>query len=116
METARMYLGSTFQIRSPRTAQTIHAKGTIIQIFRIKGIGTIAGCRVEKGIIKRNHKIRLIRNDEILYQGAMKSLKIETEDVKEAREGVNCGINLRNFDNIQVDDQVEAFEVQEVDA
>ncbi|MEM7361579.1 MAG: translation initiation factor IF-2 [Bacteroidota bacterium] len=98
----------------PELEEIVHGHGTLIQIFRVKGVGTIAGCRVKKGMIRRNSQIRIIRNDEILYQGPIKSLKIESEDVKEAREGVNCGVNLRNFDDLQVDDQVEAFEVKEV--
>ena len=98
----------------PTVEEVIHGSGTLIQIFKVKGVGKIAGCRVQKGMIRRNSQIRVIRNDEILYQGPIKSLKIETEDVKEARERVNCGINLRNFDDLQVDDQVEAFEEKEV--
>ena len=97
----------------PQTEEVIHGHGTLIQIFRIKGVGVVAGCRVKKGVIRRNSQVRIIRNDEILYQGPIKSLKIETEDVKEAREGLNCGFNLRNFDDLKVDDKVEAFEVKE---
>lgn len=98
----------------PKTEEVAHGRGTLIQIFRVKGVGVIAGCRVKKGVIKRSSMVRIIRGDDILYQGPIKSLKIETEDVKEAREGVNCGLNLRNFDDLKVDDEVEAFEIKEV--
>ena len=91
-----------------------HGYGKVIQIFRVKGVGTIAGCHVEKGSIKRNSQIRVLRDKQILYEGPIKSLKVETEDVKEARQGLNCGIHLRNFDNLKIDDQIEAFEVKEI--
>ena len=68
--------------KGPQIEEVFQGSGTIIQIFRIKGIGIVAGCRVQKGVIKRSSQIRVIREDEILYEGPIRSLKIETKDVK----------------------------------
>jgi translation initiation factor IF-2 len=93
-----------------------HVLGTveIRQVFRISKIGTIAGCMVTSGMIKRNASARLLRNNVVIWTGELDSLKRFKDDVKEVKEGYECGLSLRGFNEIEELDQLEVFEIQEV--
>ena len=86
----------------------------IREVFDITKIGKIAGSYVTKGIIKRGASVRLIREDIVVYQGKLKTLKRFKDDVKEVKENFECGIALENFDDIKVNDKIEVFELVEV--
>jgi len=77
-------------------------------------VGTIAGCFVLEGKLKRNNKVRLIRDGIVVYQGALGSLKRFKDDVKEVKNGYECGLNIEKFNDIKVGDIVESFEEKEV--
>jgi translation initiation factor IF-2 len=81
--------------------------------FKAKSIGTIAGCYVTDGVIKRNAKARLVRNGVVIYDGEISSLKRFKEDVKEVQKGFECGLTLKNFNDIKVGDIIEAYEIVE---
>ena len=81
------------------------------QAFRISRIGTVAGCVVTQGNIERTSKVRLIREGREIYKGAIEALKRFKDDVREVREGYECGLKISNFDDIKVDDVIEAYRV-----
>ena len=83
-------------------------------IYNIPKVGTIAGCIVREGKIKRSSKIRLIREGIVIYSGALGSLKRFKDDVKEVAKGYECGLNIDKYNDIKVGDMVEAFEEVEV--
>ncbi|PRC92877.1 translation initiation factor IF-2 [Solimicrobium silvestre] len=93
-----------------------HALGLveIRQVITISKVGAIAGCYVLEGLVKRGSSIRLLRNNVVVWTGELDSLKRFKDDVKEVKFGFECGLSLKNFNDIQVGDQLEVFEVQEV--
>jgi translation initiation factor IF-2 len=86
----------------------------IREIFRVPKIGAVAGCMVQEGIVKRNCRVRLLRDNIVLHDGELDSLRRFKDDVKEVREGFECGLSLKNFNDIQVGDKLEAYEILEV--
>jgi translation initiation factor IF-2 len=82
--------------------------------FRISKVGTVAGCYVLDGKITRNSKVRLIRDSIVIYTGDLSDLKRFKDDVKEVTHGYECGLSIKNFNDIKVGDHIEAFEMIEV--
>jgi translation initiation factor IF-2 len=83
--------------------------------FRVQGVGTIAGCYVTEGLIRRNCKVRLIRNNIVIKDNAnLESLKHFKDDVKEVRNGYECGVKIAGYDDVKVDDQIHAYHIVEV--
>jgi translation initiation factor IF-2 len=83
------------------------------EIFKISRLGTIAGCQVKSGKINRNARVKLIRNDEEVYDGAIASLKRFKDDVREVTSGFECGIQIQDYNDIKVGDIIEAYEIVE---
>ena len=79
------------------------------RIFRISRYGSIAGCYVTEGAIRRNCRVRVIRAGEVLHDGPLSSLRQEKADVREVESGRECGINVDGFDAVQIGDQIEAY-------
>ena len=86
----------------------------IRQVFRISKIGAIAGCYVLEGVIKRNALVRLLRDNVVAWSGELDSLKRFKDDVKEVKEGYECGLSLKNYNEIQEGDKLEIYEIVEV--
>ncbi len=84
------------------------------EVFRISKVGSIAGCYVQDGMVKRNSKVRLLRNNVIIHTGELDSLKRFKDDVKEVKNNFECGLSLKNFNDIEVGDILEIYEVVEV--
>ena len=82
----------------------------IRDIFKASKVGTIAGCFVLEGVIKKGSNIRLLRDDTVIYEGHLDSLKRFKDDVKEVKSNFECGISIKNFDDLQVNDKLEAYE------
>lgn len=99
---------------APTEEEKIVANVEIRETFKIPKIGTIGGCMVKTGKISRNSKIRLIRDGIVIYTGKLGSLKRFKDDVKEVNHGYECGMNIDNFNDIQVGDIVEAYEMIEI--
>ncbi|WP_259068530.1 translation initiation factor IF-2 [Mucilaginibacter sp. X4EP1] len=99
---------------APTYEEKIVANVEIRETFKISKVGTIAGCMVLDGKITRNSKIRIIREGVVIYTGELASLKRFKDDVKEVNAGYECGLNIHNFNNIEVGDIVEAYENVEV--
>jgi len=72
----------------------------------------VAGCLVQEGLVRRGSLVRVIRNGQVIHTGELDSLKRFKDDVKEVRAGFECGLSLKNFNDIQVGDQLEAYEIQ----
>jgi translation initiation factor IF-2 len=101
---------------APEFEEKITSNVEIREVFKITKVGTIAGCMVLDGKITRNSKIRIIRDGVVVYSGELASLKRFKDDVKEVLKGYECGLNIHNFNNIEVGDIVESYEQVEVKA
>ena len=99
---------------SAEIKEEIKGSAEIRETFKISKVGTIAGCMVTDGTIERNHDVRIIRDGVVVYTGKLGSLKRFKDDVKEVRQGFECGLNIANFNDIKVGDVVEAYEMVEV--
>ena len=86
----------------------------IRQVFKVSKLGNIAGCYVLEGIVKRGARVRLLRDSVVMWTGELDSLKRFKDDVREVKEGFECGLTLKNYDDIKEGDQLEVFEVKEV--
>ena len=86
----------------------------IREVYRISKVGAVAGCYVQDGLIKRNSKIRVLRGDVIIHTGELDSLKRFKDDVKEVKSNFECGLSLKNYNDIEVGDLLEVYEVVEV--
>jgi translation initiation factor IF-2 len=95
---------------SAKIEEQVTGSAEIRETFKISKVGTIAGCFVTDGTIKRNTKIRLIRNGVVVYTGELGSLKRFKDDVKEVSRGFECGLNIERFNDLKVGDVIEAFE------
>ncbi|MEX0982445.1 MAG: translation initiation factor IF-2 [Bacteroidales bacterium] len=99
---------------SPEIKEEITATLEVIEAFKITKVGTVAGCIVREGKIRRNSRIRLIRDGIVVYTGELGSLKRFKDDAKEVVSGLECGLNIANFNDIKVGDVVEAYDETEV--
>lgn len=97
----------------PVIEETFLGRAEVRQVFKVSRVGVVAGCYVSKGTIPRNATARLIRNQEVIFKGKISSLKHIKDDIKEAREGFECGISL-SFSDIKKDDLIEAIEIRKV--
>ena len=95
---------------SPEMKEEVTGTAEIRETFKISKIGTIAGCMVTSGKIFRNSKIRLIRDGVVTFDGELASLKRFKDDVKEVSKGYDCGLQVKNYNDIKVDDQIEAYQ------
>jgi translation initiation factor IF-2 len=96
----------------PETKEKIIGRAQVLAVFSASKFGKVAGCRVTNGELRRNAKIRLYRGADILYEGDLSSLRHEKDDVKEVREGYECGVGFKNFNDIQVGDQLVCYVVE----
>ena len=99
---------------SPDIKEEITANVEVLDVFKITKVGTVAGSMVRDGKIKRTHKIRLIRDGIVIFTGELDSLKRFKEDVREVASGYECGISIKNFNDIKVGDIIESYEQIEV--
>ena len=99
---------------SPDEKEVLLGTAEVRQLFKVPRMGTVAGCYVTSGVIERGAKIRLVRDDVQVYQGELSTLKRFKDDVKEVREGYECGLGIANFNDLKIGDVVEAFRIEEV--
>ena len=99
---------------APERREQVIGMVEIRQVFRISKVGSVAGCMVLSGIVRRNSSVRVLRSNLVVHTGELESLKRFKDDVKEVKEGFECGLNLKNFDDIHEGDQLEIYEIQEV--
>ena len=98
----------------PEFKQEIIGMAEVRDVFRHPKFGAIAGCMVTEGIVKRNNPIRVLRDNVVIFEGELESLRRFKDDVSEVRNGMECGIGVKNYNDVKVGDQIEVFEVVEV--
>jgi translation initiation factor IF-2 len=99
---------------APEQKEEIIGSAEIRTVFVASKIGTVAGCMVTGGVVRRNARFRLLRENVVVYTGEIESVKRMKDDVREVNEGFECGIKLKNYNDIREGDQLEIFEVKEV--
>jgi len=99
---------------APEKREQVIGTVEIRQVFVISKVGSIAGCYVLDGMIKRSSRVRVLRNHVVVHDGELESLKRFKDDVKEVKSAYECGLSLKNFNDIQVGDQLEVYEIQEI--
>nr|WP_230478787.1 translation initiation factor IF-2 [Kingella kingae] len=99
---------------SPEEKEQITGTVEIRQVISVSKVGNIAGCMVTDGLVKRDSKVRVIRNNVVIHTGELSSLKRYKDDVKEVKQGFECGLMIKNFNEIMEGDQLECFDVVEV--
>ena len=99
----------------PKFVEKYFGTAVVKQVFRIKGVGTIAGVAVEKGVIRNEGVVRIYRNDIIIHEGKLSSLKHYSEEVKELKAGTEGGIGMENFNDIKTADIIENYIIEEVE-
>ncbi|MCK9106580.1 translation initiation factor IF-2 [Haemophilus influenzae] len=98
----------------PEFKQEIIGLAEVRDVFRHPKFGAIAGCMVTEGVVKRNNPIRVLRDNDVIFEGELESLRRFKDDVSEVRNGMECGIGVKNYNDVKVGDQIEVFEVVEV--
>ena len=84
------------------------------EVYKISKVGTVAGCYVLEGLVRRGSKVRLLRDSVVLFDGELDSLKRFKDDVREVKAGFECGLSLKNFNDVEQGDQLEVYEIVEV--
>ncbi|MES2261325.1 MAG: translation initiation factor IF-2 [Pseudomonadota bacterium] len=99
---------------APEKREQVIGQVEIRQVILVSKVGAIAGCLVTDGVVKRSSSVRLLRNNIVVWTGEIDSLKRFKDDAKDVRAGLECGLSLKNYNDIQVGDTLEVFEVQEI--
>ena len=100
---------------APKYVENIIGHAEIRETFKISGVGTIAGCYVRDGKIKRNCGVRVVRDNIVIFEGSLNSLKRFKDDAKEVAEGYECGIGIERYNDLKIEDIIECFEEVEVE-
>ena len=98
----------------PEEKETVLGEAEVLQLFKVSKVGTVAGCRVVQGVIQRTAKVRVVRDGVAVYTGSLASLKRFKDDVKEVRDGLECGMSVENFNDLKVGDRIESYRMEEV--
>ncbi|HVJ55111.1 MAG TPA: translation initiation factor IF-2 [Aliidongia sp.] len=99
---------------APTLRENFLGNAEIREVFEITKTGKVAGCYVTEGVMKRGAKVRLLRNDTVIHEGALKTLRRFKDDVREVKEGYECGMAFENYSDIQVGDIIECFDIEEI--
>jgi len=99
---------------APTTEERVLGAAQVLETFDITKVGTVAGCRVMDGIVRRSGRVRLLRGGRVLFDGAIKSLRHHKDEVREIKQGSECGIQLDGWQDIAVGDEIEFYELTEV--
>jgi translation initiation factor IF-2 len=99
---------------SPEEREVVLGEAEVRQTFKISGVGVVAGCFVRHGVIRRGARIRVVRDGVEVYHGGLASLKRFKDDVRDVKEGLECGIGVENFNDVKVGDLLESYEVQQI--
>ncbi|PJC86148.1 translation initiation factor IF-2 [Vibrio sp. HA2012] len=99
---------------APEFRQEIIGLAEVRDVFKSPKLGAIAGCMVTEGLIKRNNPIRVLRDNVVIYEGELESLRRFKDDVQEVKNGYECGIGVKNYNDVRVGDQIEVFETVEI--
>jgi translation initiation factor IF-2 len=98
----------------PEEKEVVLGEAEVRQLFKISGVGTVAGCYVRSGVVQRTAKARVVRDGVVVYTGGFGSLRRFKDDVKEVKDGLECGIGIENFNDVKVGDVIEAYRIESV--
>jgi translation initiation factor IF-2 len=98
----------------PESKEVVLGEAAVLELFKISKVGTVAGCSVRSGTIQRTGRVRVLRDGVQIYEGQLASLRRFKDDVKEVREGLECGIGIENFNDLKVGDVIECYRVEEI--
>ena len=99
---------------APEVREEFIGMAEVRDVFRSPRFGSVAGCMVVDGLVARNKKIRVLRDNVVIFEGELESLRRFKEDVLEVRNGLECGIGVRNYNDVRAGDKIEVFESREV--
>ncbi len=99
----------------PEFKEVVLGKAEVRQTFKVSGVGTIAGCYVTNGEIRRNAQIRLVRDGIVVHEGVIDSLRRFKDDVKDVSEGYECGIGIERFNDVKDGDVIECFIMEQIE-
>ena len=99
---------------TPEERESVSGHAEVRQVFRISRFGSIAGCYVTDGVVARNQRVRLVRDGAVIHDGRMASLRRQKDDVREVREGFECGINLEGYDDVKIGDRIETYIIEKI--
>lgn len=99
---------------APESRETFLGNAEILEVFNISKVGKIAGCKVTEGMVKRGSAVRLLRDDVVIHEGSLGTLKRFKDEVREVRDGMECGMAFENYQDIKAGDVIECFDVEEV--
>ena len=99
---------------APKFKENVLGRCTVRQTFRVSGVGTVAGCYVTDGKIQRNAQIRLLRDNVVVHEGKIDSLKRFKDDAKEVAAGYECGLGIENYNDVKEGDEIECFVMEEI--
>jgi translation initiation factor IF-2 len=100
----------------PTIKEIYHGRAEVLETFRIPKVGTVAGCRVSDGLIKRDSEVRLLRDNVVVFKGKIGSLRRFKDDAKEVHNGMECGISIANYGDVKIGDVIEAFATERIAA
>jgi len=106
--------GALSGLLAPTRRERFLGNAEIREVFNISKVGKVAGCMVTEGLVRRGAKVRLLRDNVVIHEGSLRTLKRFKDEVREVREGTECGMAFENYDNIEKGDVIECFEVEEV--
>ncbi len=95
--------------------ETFIGYATIKEVFKVSNVGNVAGCLVTEGVARRSAGVRLLRDNVVIHEGTLKTLKRFKDEVKEVQSGQECGMAFENYDNLRAGDVIEIFEREEVE-
>jgi translation initiation factor IF-2 len=101
-------------LMKPEIRETWLGNAEVLQVFTVSKVGKVAGCRVNEGIVRRGSKVRLLRDNVVIHEGKLSTLKHFKDEVREVRQGSECGMSFENYNDIREGDVIECFDVQEV--
>lgn len=99
---------------APEFKENIIGLAKVREVFRSSKVGAIAGCIVVDGVVRRHAQVRVLRDNIVIYEGQLESLRRYREDVVEVRQGIECGIGIKNYNDAKVSDQIEVYEKTQV--
>ena len=106
--------GALSGLLAPSLRERFLGNAAIREVFTISKVGKVAGCMVTEGVVKRGAKVRLLRDNVVIHEGTLKTLKRFKDEVREVREGFECGMAFENYQDIHTGDVIECFEMEEV--
>ena len=99
---------------APKIRETFLGNASIKEVFNITSVGKVAGCEVTEGVVRRGTKVRLLRDDVVIHEGTLSTLKRFKDEVREVTQGFECGMAFENYQDLRAEDVIECFDIEEI--